>query len=47
MKEKLIAIFNTLKMVETKGDSTLVMADCLRELAQVINTVENEPRKEE
>lgn len=40
MKDKLTAIFNTLKIVETKGDSTLIMADCLRELAKLINEME-------
>ena len=48
MKDKLIAIFNTLKEVETKGDSTLRMADCLRELAGVINSMDQEePEKPE
>lgn len=37
MRERLTAIFNTLKEIETKGDSTLMMADCLRELTNVIN----------
>jgi len=40
MKDKLTAVFNTLKIVETKGDSTLIMADCLRELAKLINEME-------
>lgn len=39
MKDRLIAVFNTLKMVETKGDSTLMLADCMRELAQIINSM--------
>ena len=42
MKEKLTAVFNTLKYIETKGDSTLMMADCLRELANVINSMPEE-----
>lgn len=42
MKDRLTAIFNTLKQVETKGDSTLMMADCLRELANVINSIPQE-----
>lgn len=46
MKDKLTAIFNTLKMVETKGDSTLIMADCLRELAQIINGIPKEGNEE-
>ena len=39
MRERLTAIFNTLKEIETKGDSTLMMADCLRELTNVINSM--------
>lgn len=42
MKDRLTAIFNTLKEIETKGDSTLFMADCIRELANVINSMPEE-----
>jgi len=42
MKEKLIAVFNTLQKVETRGESTLMMADCLRELANIINSIPEE-----
>ena len=38
MKNRLTQIFNALKMVETKGDSTVIMADCLKALAEVINS---------
>lgn len=47
MKEKLIAVFNTLKMVETRGESTLIMADCLRELANIINSLPTESEEKE
>lgn len=40
MKDKLTALFNTMKHIETKGDSTLIMADCLRELAKLVNEME-------
>ena len=48
MKDRLTTIFNALRNVETKGDSTLIMADCLRELANVINSIpeESEPEDE-
>lgn len=42
MKERLIAIFNLMQRIETKGDSTLFMADCIRELANVINSIPEE-----
>lgn len=46
MKERLLVVFNTLKMVETKGESTLVMSDCMRELAKIINSMESEEKDE-
>ena len=45
MKDKLLVVFNTLKMVETKGDSTIILADCMRELANIINSVEDEKER--
>lgn len=42
MKDRLTAIFNLMQRIETHGDSTLFMADCLRELANVINTMPEE-----
>lgn len=42
MKEHLIAIFNTMQRIETHGDSTLMMADCIKELANVINSIPEE-----
>ncbi len=44
MKERLTAIFEAMHKIETKGQSTLIMADCIRELASVINSI---PDKEE
>ena len=37
--EQLTRIYNTLLEVGTKGQDTLVMADCLRALEQVITQV--------
>lgn len=36
MREQLIRIYNTLLEIHTKGEDTLVMADCLRALKKVI-----------
>ena len=44
MKEKLIAIFNVMQKIETHGDSTLMMADCIRELAVVIDSIPSEDK---
>lgn len=46
MKERLTAIFNLMQRIETKGDSTLFMADCIRELANVINSMPEESEVE-
>ncbi len=43
-------IYNTLNLISTKGEDTLVMADCLRalqELAQSIQIIEPEADKAE
>lgn len=45
MKEKLIAIFNTMQNIETHGNSTLLMADCIKELAVIIDSIPNEDEK--
>ena len=37
-KELLLRIYNTLLQIETKGESTMLMADCIRALQTVINT---------
>lgn len=37
MKNKLSYLYNTLVLIETKGESTLIMADCLKYLGQCIN----------
>lgn len=47
MREQLLAIFESMKKVETKGDSTVIMADCLRALVGVINSMSDEKEGEE
>lgn len=37
MEEKLTKLYNTLMLVETKGESTKVMAQCLNYLLQLRN----------
>lgn len=36
MKERLTKIFNTLRAIETKGDSTVLMGDCLVNLSTIL-----------
>lgn len=36
MVNDLAKLYNTLKLIDTKGDSTIYMADCLRFIEQMI-----------
>ena len=36
MKEDLIKLYNTLALVETKGESTKIMADSMRFIEQLV-----------
>lgn len=47
MKQQLSQILATLKLVETKGDSTVIMADCMKMLANVIMSIPDEKPQEE
>lgn len=40
MKEKLINLHNALATIETKGQHTLTMADCLKFVGQLIAEIE-------
>lgn len=45
METKLVKLYNTLATVETRGESTKVMADCLRYIEQMVDelkSVQNE-----
>lgn len=44
MRDKLAAIFNALQNVETKGQSTLIIADCTRELLAIIQEMDKEEK---
>mgnify|MGYP006872995443 CR=1 FL=1 len=46
MKDKLIAIFNMMQNIETHGNSTLMMSDCIRQLAIVIDSIPDEEKKD-
>lgn len=46
MRERLLAVFETMKTIETKGDSTVFMADCLREIVAIINSIPEEKEGE-
>lgn len=37
MVNELVKLYNTILMVETKGESTKIMSDCIRFIEQLIN----------
>ena len=47
MVEKLVRLKNTLMNVETKGNSTVIMADCIRFIDQMIEADSAAPKGEE
>jgi hypothetical protein len=53
MTEKLRKLYNTMCLIETKGESTKIMTDCLRYVEQLISennkltTVKNDVDKED
>ena len=48
MKDKLANLYNTLTLVETKGESTKIMAQCLVFIENLINeSIKNEEQKTE
>lgn len=46
MREELQKLYNTLSIIETKGESTIVMADCLKFVNQLIAKCKEEERCE-
>ena len=47
MKENLQKLYNTLVLIETKGESTKILADCLRYTEQLIQHAPAEEQKKE
>lgn len=44
MRDRLATIFNALQNVQTKGESTLIIADCMRELLAIIQDLDKEEK---
>ena len=40
---QLSRIYNTLMTIETKGENTIVMGDCLRALQESVQTIQQNP----
>lgn len=43
MTNELTKLYNTLLLIETKGENTKIMAQCLQYLEQLIVTEQNKP----
>lgn len=46
MKEQLNKLRNTMLLIETKGNNTLLMADCIRFVEALINQPEQTEKEE-
>ena len=47
MKQQLINILNCLNMLETKGQSLMIVAECMSQLVQILDSMpDDEPVKE-
>lgn len=47
MSTELTRLYNTLLLIETKGENTKIMAQCLRYLEQLIANEKNKPIEQE
>ena len=47
MSEKLKALYNTLCQIETKGDNTMIMGDCLKFVREFIKECAEHEKKYE
>ena len=45
MENELKKLYNTLLLVETKGESTKIMAECMRFVEQLIKKEENQSQE--
>lgn len=46
MGDKLAKLYNTLALIETRGENTKIMAQCLNFIEQMIQEEKNKPVKE-
>ena len=47
MKQQLINIFNGLNVIETKGNSLMILAQCISQLAEILDSMPDEPVAQE
>lgn len=47
MKEKLVKLYNTMNMIETKGRNTKIMAECLEYMEGLIKEEQKSETKED
>jgi hypothetical protein len=46
MRDRLASIFNALQNVETKGQSTMILAECMRELFAIIQEMDKAEKEQ-
>lgn len=46
MVEKLVTLYNTLSLIETRGESSKIMGECLKYTEQLIKEVSEEKKGE-
>lgn len=42
MKDRIKAVFDVMQKIETHGESTMMMAECLREMARIVADMSKE-----
>lgn len=42
MKDKLVKLYNTLLLIETKGEGTKIMAECLKYAEQLVKELDEQ-----
>ena len=47
MRENLAKLYNTLALIETKGESTKIMAQCLQFIEQLVKSCDENTAKED
>ena len=45
-KDKLVAVHNGLMQVETKGDSSIIMSECIKAVREIIDNYDEKGQEE-
>ena len=47
MKEKLVNIYNGMNMLSVRGQDVMVLAQCMSQLAEILNNMPDDEKKED